>query len=105
VKCQAVHLILAAALLGSPAATADPAREIAEIRRLLQARGETIDARTLAVLKNGRAADLAVLRRQIQARPAPASPNVGQGRGPAAKKPAPVRKLQRSGKLNSTRRL
>lgn len=105
-KCQAVQLILAAAVFASPVSAADPAREVAEIRRLLEARGETLDARTLAVLKSGRAADLAQLRRQIQARPAPVAPNIGQGR-PAAKKPAtaPARRLQRSGKLNTTRKL
>lgn len=100
-KCQAILPVLAFALC-APLAASDPAREVAEIRRLLEARGERLDAKTLAVLKSGRPEDLAQLRRQIQHAPLPQTANIGQGR--AEKKTAPSRKLQ-PGKLNATRKL
>jgi hypothetical protein len=99
-NCQAILPALALALC-VPLMASEPVREVAEIRRLLDARGERLDAKTLDLLKSGRAADLAQLRRQIQHAPPPESANIGQG--VTGKKVAPSRKLQ-PGKLNSSRK-
>lgn len=97
-KCQAALLLLGIALCGP--LSADPATEVREIRRLLQSRGETLDARTLKVLETGKTEDLAQLRRQLQHLPPPVAKNIGQGRPTAT-----ARKLNRSKKLNATRKL
>ncbi|MCW1921315.1 hypothetical protein OKA05_02050 [Luteolibacter arcticus] len=99
-NCQAILPVLVA-LLGSPLVASEPAREVAEIRRLLEARGERLDGKTLELLKTGRPADLTQLRRQIQHAPPPQSANIGQG---VSRKAAASRKLQ-PGKLNSSRKL
>ena len=85
-------------LLASPSFGSDSAREVAEIRRLLDARGSHLGQRAAKLLEKGNPQDIRQLRRQLQHAPLKRSRNIGQGRT-VRTKPAPSRKLNARRKL------